>query len=874
MPQEKAAMKPSRFWRSVAQCILGGIGLSVVTFLGFRLGVGFAAAAFADLILIVVLSLIGSFTASIILSFAAVLSLDYFFTQPVLSFYVEAQNDVLALAGLLTSSIVITGLAVKLRNTTSRARNVEKELVETVPGLVWSARPDGSRDFHSRRWLEFTGLSSAEAAGNRWSMVFHPEDRPAVLEKWRSAVASGEPFEIEARERNAKDEYRSMLVRAAPLRDARGNIVKWYGSSTDLEDHKRVLEALRDSERHWREIFEHNPVMYFILEATGAVASVNSFGAAQLGHSVDELIGKSVLNVFFEDDREAAKAHFAVCLENLGKSYSWEGRTVRKDGTVIWVRENAKAVRRPDGRVMILVACEDISERKRTEDALRESQMYLAEAQRLSRTGSFGWHVDTGEMIWSEESFRIFECDPDTKPNLDLVLKRTHPEDRELTRSTLEQAARDGKDWEYERRLLLPDGSTKHLHTVAHAVRDAAGELEYIGAVMDLTAVKQVEAALRESEARFRDYAETASDWLWETDPDHNFARFTRHGEAVSFLQSRLGVTRWHHATDLESEPEKWRLHRAILDAHRPFRDFVYRTHRDDGSQIYVKASGKPIFHANGSFLGYRGTATDVTAAVRADQAEADLRKVQAELAHVARVTTLGELTAAIAHEVNQPLTGLVSSGNACLRWLAVEPPNLEAARRAVERIINDGIRAGEVISRIRALATKSPPRKDWVNINETIQEAIALIRGEIERNRVSLKIELSSHLPLILGDRIQLQQVIINLIMNAIEAMSGVKPAQRELSVASVNENAGGVLVSVRDSGPGLESTSADRLFAPFHTTKPEGMGMGLPISRTIIEAHGGELWAARNEPRGAIFQFRLPARGEEASPTPQIHP
>jgi PAS domain S-box-containing protein len=874
MPQEKAAMKPSRFWRSVAQCILGGIGLSVVTLLGFRVGAPFAAVAFADLILIVVLSLIGSFTASIILSFAAVLSLDYFFTQPALSFYVEAQNDVLALAGFLTSSIVITGLAVTLRNMTSQARNVEKELVETVPGLVWSALPDGSRDFHSRRWLEFTGLSSAEAAGNRWSMVFHPEDRVTVVEKWRSAVASGEPFEIEARERNAKDEYRSMLVRAAPLRDARGDIIKWYGSSTDLEDHKRVLKALRDSERHWREIFEHNPVMYFILDATGAIASVNSFGAAQLGHSVEELIGKSVLNVFFEDDREAAKAHFAVCLENLGKSYSWEGRTVRKDGTVIWVRENAKAVRRPDGRVMILVACEDISERKRTEDALRESQMYLAEAQRLSRTGSFGWHVDTGEMIWSEETFRIFECNQATKPTVELVLQRTHPEDRALVRSTLERASGDAQDWEYERRLLLPDGSTKHLHTVAHAVRDAAGELEYIGAVKDVTAVKQVEAALRESEGRFRDYAETASDWLWETDPDHNFTHFTRHGEAVSFLQSRLGVTRWHQATDVESEPEKWRLHWAILDAHQPFRDFVYQTRRDDGVPIYVKVSGKPIFVADGSFLGYRGTATDVTAEVRADQAEADLRRVQAELAHVARVTTLGELTAAIAHEVNQPLTGLVSSGNACLRWLAIEPPNLEAARRAVERIINDGIRAGEVISRIRALATKSPPRKDWVNINETIQEAIALIRGEIERNRVALKIELSSHLPLILGDRIQLQQVIINLIMNAIEAMSGVKPAQRELSVASVNENAGGVLVSVRDSGPGLDSTSADRLFAPFHTTKPEGMGMGLPISRTIIEAHGGELWAARNEPRGAIFQFRLPARGEEASPTPQIHP
>jgi PAS domain S-box-containing protein len=293
--------RPSRFWRSVAQCILGGIGVSVVTFLGFRYGVGFHAVAFADLILIVLLSLIGNFTASIILSCAAVLSLDYFFTQPVFSFHVETLDDILGLAGFLTSSLIITGLAVKLRSMTARARISQKELVETVPALVWSALPDGSRDFHSQRWLEFTGLSSAEAAGDGWTTAFHPEDRAAV-EKWRSAVTRGEPFEVEARERTAKGEYRSMLVRAMPLRDARGNIVKWYGSSTDIED-------------------------------------------------------------------------------------------------------------------------------------LRQSQMYLAEAQRISRTGSFGWRPDTGELIWSEETYRIFDCDPSIKPNLDLVLDRTHPEDRALIRT-------------------------------------------------------------------------------------------------------------------------------------------------------------------------------------------------------------------------------------------------------------------------------------------------------------------------------------------------------------------------------------------------------------------------------------------------------
>jgi PAS domain S-box-containing protein len=514
--------------------------------------------------------------------------------------------------------------------------------------------------------------------------------------------------------------------------------LKWYGSSTDIEDRKRATEALRESEEQWREVFEHNPVMYFMVDATGIVLSVNAFGAAQLGYTVSELVGQSVLNVFFEEDRVFVQKNVAVCLENLGQANGWEVRKIRKDGTVLWVRENAKAVRRSGNQLIVLIACEDITERKRAEDALRQSQMYLAEAQRISRTGSFGWRVANGGLFWSEEIFRIFEYDRATKPSLELVLQRTHPEDRAAVQRFLERVSEDGQDWEFERRLLMPDDSVKHVHAVAHVVNDAPGKLEYVGAVMDVTATRRAEEQL-------------------------NLAR--------------------------------------------------------------------------------------------------------AELAHVTRVTTIGELTAAIAHEVSQPLTGLVSSGNACLRWLAGETPNLEAARRAVERMINDGSRAGEVISRIRAMVRKSPPRRDKLNINDTIMEVIALIRGEVQRNSISLRTELSNDLPLVPGDRIQLQQVILNLIVNAIEAMSGVSQLHRELLVASVQEGSNGVLVAVGDSGTGLDRTSLDRLFEAFYTTKADGMGMGLAISRTIIEAHGGQLWASPNVPHGAIFRFRLPTDGEQAS-------
>ena len=264
-------------------------------------------------------------------------------------------------------------------------------------------------------------------------------------------------------------------------------------------------------------------------------------------------------------------------------------------------------------------------------------------------------------------------------------------------------------------------------------------------------------------------------------------------------------------------------------------------------------------------------------------RAEEALQKAQAELAHVTRVTTLGELTASIAHEINQPLAAVVNNASACLRWLAAQ--NLEEARQSASLVIADGHRAGEIIGRIRALAKKAPPQKDWLDLNETIGEVIAMARNVVQRNRVLLQTQLADDLPLILGDRVQLQQVILNLLINAIEAMSGVGEGPRELWVSSekVSEIPGEleekrlndkalaeaefthVLVAVRDSGPGLDPKGLDRLFDAFYTTKPQGLGMGLAISHSIIEAHGGRLWAKANAPRGAIFQFALPIREEK---------
>lgn len=633
-----------------------------------------------------------------------------------------------------------------------------------------------------------------------------------------------------------------------------------------VKPHGEPDGGLLEAVKQWQQVFEHNPVMYFMVDPAGTVINVNTFGAAQLGYTTAELIGRSVLDVFFEEDRDFVRACVALCLETVDQSHTWEIRKVRKDGSVLWVRENAKTMQRAEGGPIMLVACENITERKEAENALRQSEAYLAQAQELSHTGSFGWRAATGEITWSKETYRIFQCDEGTKPAIPFMLQRIHPEDRLAVQRTTGRAAREGKDYDHEYRLLMPDGSIKYVRAVARATRDSGGQVEFVGSVSDITATKEAERRLRESEQRFRDYAETASDWFWETGPDHRVTHISQHSDTVTTPAGLIGLTRWDIAPDADLEPEKWQRHRAALDAHVPFRDLVYRSRDRNGQPIYVRTSGKPFFDADGNFLGYRGVCTDVTAAIRADQAEEALRKTQAELAHVTRVTTLGELTASIAHEINQPLAAVIANADAGLAWLQRSPPDLKAARRSVEWIIEDGKRASDVIRRVRALAKRTDIEMIPLDVSEVVREAVALVQREMASHAVSVRMELWSSLPKIFGDRIQLQQVLINLIMNGIEAMDGVHDRPRELAIRSVAPDDDAVLVSVADCGVGICEQAMDRLFTPFFTTKSSGMGMGLSICRSIIEAHGGRLSVAPNQERGATFQITLPLHREQA--------
>ena len=612
--------------------------------------------------------------------------------------------------------------------------------------------------------------------------------------------------------------------------------------------------AARPNEAEWWELFQHNQLMYFIVDPAGMILSVNDSGAAELGYQVGELVGQSVFKVFPEADRERVRRNMDLCLERLGQLNAWEAKKIRKDGTTLWVGESAKAVERAHGDVVVLLACEDITQRKRAEEAARES------AKRSRALIEHAFDV----VLLLDRDFGVLYASPSVErvlgyPARELIgrngLELIHPDQLEDARNQFATAlvTRDSV-FTSERLIQHKYGTWLWTENTMTNLLAEPSVRAFVVNLRDISGRKQAEKALRESEQRFRDYTETASDWFWESGPDH---RFTDSSHDSPFREVGIGATRWELAGDLNEEPEKWRAHRATLDAHEPFRGFTFKARRADGSTIDVSVSGKPVFDSKGRFLGYRGVATDVSDTVRANKAERALQDVRMELARVSRITSLGALTASIAHEINQPLTAVIVNAGAGLRWLDAEPPNLDEVRQMLVRIRKDGTRAGDVIGRIRALARKAPVKVDQLDINEVIREVIALARVEITDNRVRLGTQLADVAP-IRADRVQLQQVILNLILNAIEAMGDTEP--RDLLIETRENEGRNILVSVSDSGFGLDPATVDRIFEPFYSTKEGGVGIGLSICRSIIEAHEGKIWAEQNNARGSTFQFTLP--------------
>jgi PAS domain S-box-containing protein len=629
---------------------------------------------------------------------------------------------------------------------------------------------------------------------------------------------------------------------------------------------------LAEREAKIRRLVEAAIIGIFIWDVDGRIIEANDSFLDLVQYNREDLVSGRVrwADLTPEEWQDCTARRVAEVM-STGAAQPREKEFFRRDGSRVPVLIGGAALdERPDRGVAFVV---DLTERKRAEEALRQStealrrsEAYLAEAQRLSHTGTWVSDGTLTTVYNSEENYRIWGVDPlQGLPSRDAMWQRIHPDDRGRVWEGVQEAVRQKRDYAGEFRIVLPDGTIKYLDVTAHHRFSARGEVvEILRTNVDVTEGKRAERALRESEEKFRDYAETASDWFWETGPDYKFTLLSENAFG-SDPADRIGTACWDHALDLETEPEKWRLVRATLDSHKPFRDFVYCSAGHNGSPVYVKASGKPVFDANGGFRGYRGTGTDVTALMRAQEEHERLRQLEADLAHMNRLGMMGELAASLVHEITQPIASARNNARAALNFLDQQPSDLGEVREALSCVVGDADRAGNIIDRIREHIKKAPPRKERFDLNAAINEVIVLARSAIGENGVSVQTRLADGLFPIQGDCVQVQQVVLNLVLNAVEAMGSVEAGARELVISTEQAKTGGVLVAVRDSGPGIDPEHLERVFQAFYTTKSSGVGMGLSICRSIIDAHGGRLWTEANEPRGAVFQFTLPGAEEE---------
>jgi PAS domain S-box-containing protein len=500
-----------------------------------------------------------------------------------------------------------------------------------------------------------------------------------------------------------------------------------------FEDLQRVEEALRSSERNLSLTINTIPTFITVSRADGTVLSVNQAALDYHGVTLQDVQrGDHRTRFFHPDDVERVREVREEALKHP-RPFQYELRAMGKDGKYRWFSVRHNPLLDDQGRIERWYAIAfDIEDRKRSEEALRRSEALLAEAQTLSSIGSFFWRVRPDEITWSEETYRIFQLDQGVPVTLELIASRVHPEDLPLLLEMIDRVRNEASDFEYEHRLLLPDHSVKHLHLVAHGRRDRDGQLEYIGAIQDVTESKVAEEALT---------------------------------------------------------------------------------------------------------------------------------RARSELAHMARVTTLSALTASIAHDVNQPIAAIVTSADAGLRWLTRDQPDLQRACEAITRIREDGTRAGQIISHLKAFYRKDVlPERAPVSANDVVREMLVLLRYEADRHSVVMRTQLPADLPLVPADRVQLQQVVMNLMLNGMEAMG---ERGGELTISTRSEP-GTVLVSVSDTGLGIAPGQLEKIFRAFYTTKAGGTGMGLAISRAIIESHGGRLWATANPGRGASFHFTLATAAE----------
>ena len=727
--------------------------------------------------------------------------------------------------------------------------------------------------------------------------MVHPEDRESLYSGVDVDLAAGvQPdaeFRIvlpggEVRTVHAITSKRWSALPGDSKKDALGRNYKLFGTIQDITERKRSEEALQRTQ--------------FYLSEGQRLAHMGSWAASDLGVRWSDDLGiywsDEVYKIFGLDpqnrppnleqylaavhpDDRASMADAIRAMHEQRTGCDITHRIVRPDGEVRYVR----CVGVPVFEEGVFKAFHgtkiDVTEHELLTQELRREQGYLAEAQSLTHIGSWAANFVTEQIFHiSDETFRIHGFDPRQGPiPLERFWATVHPEDEPAVRATLENATRTGTDYDIReyRICRADDGQIRFLRTIGH--HDPAGEIGYyVGITMDVTERKQAEQErersrqleadltqeLRREQAYFTDAQRLAhiGSWVYNLLTQKVLHSSDENARLYGFDPSQGPIPAKRFFDTLHAEDAPWvnaTLERAVREGTDYYLD-EYRIHYTDGSIRFLRAIGHR--NASGEPGEYVGVTMDITERKHAEQEREKLRQLEADLAHINRVNMMGELAAALAHEIKQPIAASITSASACLRWLAHDPPDLERARAAATRIEQDGNRAADVINRLRSFYKKGPPsEREMVDVKDIIQEMTVLLRDEALRHSVAIRSELNADTPDILADRVQLQQVFMNLMLNAIEAM---KDAGGEMTIRLELNPEGQLLISISDTGIGLPAENSERIFDAFHTTKPQGTGMGLAITRSIVESYGGRVWATPNPGAGATFHFTLPRQAE----------
>jgi PAS domain S-box-containing protein len=750
-------------------------------------------------------------------------------------------------------------------------------IINTVPGLLWTARPDGWVDFLNQRWLDYTGMTLERGLGWAWQPGYHPDDLGNLLNKWRAAVAERKPLEVEARLRRFDGEYRWFLKRAFPLFDRAGRVLGWYGGNVDIHDLKQAEGSLRRIETY---LSEGQRMSRTGSWAWSVKTKENLFWSREqyriYGFDPDTESGR------FGPARERIhSADLRAFDENLDraiqeqKDFEIDFRIVLPRGEVKHIHNLGHPVLNNAGELVEYIGTTmDVTEQVKAKTALEEAFSKIKQSE-----ASLRMIIDTiPALAWSSEvdgSVEFVNLRWSNYTGLTTEQARgsgwqkaIHPEDVAWFSDQRRTNMASGKPFELEIRMRRYDGQYRWFINRADRLLDEQGKIvKWYGTYTDIDDRKRAEEALRRSETYLAQAQKLSHTGSW--------ARSSATGATGYWSEECLRLMGY----ELHDKPPSFQkyLERVHPDDQARVREIVetagrqkvdyqvdYRLIHPGGEIRDIHSIGHPVFSPSGDLVEYFGTVMDVTERKRAEEA---LRRAQSELTHITRISTMGELSASIAHEVNQPLAAVVNNANACMSLMPDGTANLAEVREALAEIIEDADRASEVIARVRQLAKRAPVEKSLLALGDVVKDVLALARHESAARGITIRTDLPGGLPSISGDRVQLQQVLLNLVINGMDAMNTVDVSKRVLTICGHLETKDGrldILVSVQDAGTGFKPEEMGRLFEAFYTTKPQGMGMGLAISRSIIEAHGGRLWAMANQGPGATFLFSLPAAPE----------